>query len=150
MAEGKQEIVIREGSIPEVLSLSLAIPEFEQPYGGDVYAERLKGKPYLILVAVFGGKLVGFKVGYAWDKKVFYSWMGGVLPAFRRNGVAGILADVQAEWARKSGFTKLFFKTRNKHVDMIRFGLKKGFSITEVIKKDVKEEYRIVMEKDLD
>lgn len=149
MKEGTREIIIREGSIPEVLSLSLAIPEFQQPYGGDVYVERLKGKLHLVLVAVYGGKLVGFKVGYAWDSKVFYSWMGGVLPAFRRNGVAGILADVQADWARKSGFTKLFFKTRNKHIKMINFGLKKGFLITEVIKKDSKEEYRIIMEKEL-
>ncbi|GAB3647951.1 GNAT family N-acetyltransferase [Echinicola sediminis] len=149
MKEGKQEIIIREGSIPEILSLSLAIPEFQQSYGGEVYAERLKGKPHLVLVAVYGGKLVGFKVGYAWDSTAFYSWMGGVLPAFRRNGVAGILADVQADWAKKSGFTKLFFKTRNKHAKMINFGLKKGFMITEVIKKDTKEEYRIIMEKEL-
>ncbi|AGA78658.1 GNAT family N-acetyltransferase [Echinicola vietnamensis] len=143
----KPEIVIRGGTIAEVLSLSVAIPEFEQPYGDEAYAERLKSNPHLILVAEYGGKLVGFKVGYATDEKTFYSWMGGVLPAFRRNGIAGILAEVQTDWAKKSGYQKLVFKTRNIHSDMIRFGLKRGFMITELIKRDKPEDHRIIMEK---
>ncbi len=145
----KQEIVIREGSIAEVLSLRLAIPEFEQPFGDEVYAERLKGKNYLILVAESSGKLVGFKVGYALDDQTFFSWMSGVLPAFRRNGIANILADVQDNWARKSGFSKLLFKTRNKYVSMIQFGLKRGFLIVDLVKAPKLEESRVIMEKPL-
>ncbi|WP_215222889.1 GNAT family N-acetyltransferase [Echinicola shivajiensis] len=148
MAEsGKPEIIIREGSIAEVLSLSVAIPEFSDPYGDDVYVDRLKGKPHLILVAEYGGKLVGFKVGYAMDDEQFYSWMGGVLPAFRRSGVAGILADVQTNWAKQSGYVKLVFKTRNMHKDMIRFALKRGFMITDLIKRATVEDHRIILEK---
>ncbi|WP_200976243.1 GNAT family N-acetyltransferase [Echinicola sp. 20G] len=145
----KPEIIIRGGTIAEVLSISLAIPEFERSYGGDVYAERLQGKANLVLVAEYASKLVGFKVGYAIEEGTFYSWMGGVLPAFRRNGIAGVLADVQADWAKKSGYKKLFFKTRNRHKEMIRFGLKRGFMITDLVKKYPKEEFRIIMEKDL-
>lgn len=147
MKQENREIVIREGSIAEVLSLSLAIPEFEQPYGGEVYAERLKGRRYLVLVAVSGGKLVGFKVGYALDEVVFYSWMGGVLPAFRRKGIGNMLAHVQEEWAKQSGFSKMRLKTRNRHVAMIYFGLKRGFAVSDVIEKEHLEENRVVMEK---
>ncbi len=149
MIQERNEIVIREGSIAEVLSLSLAIPEFGQSYGGELYAERLKGRRFLVLVAVSGGKLVGFKVGYAVEEAVFYSWMGGVLPAFRRKGVGGMLAHVQEEWAMKSGFSSMRLEIGNRQASMINFGLKRGFLITDLIKNKNVEDYRVVMEKPL-
>jgi len=142
------EIHIREGSIPEVVTLSKQIPEFFEPYPEKVYEERLSGVPHLILIATVDGKSVGFKVGYRkFGQVVFYSWMGGVLNEYRRMGIATKLADQQEAWAKANGFCKITFKTRNHLINMIHFGLKRGFIISDLIKNGEIKDHRIVMEK---
>ena len=120
------KIAIEESNIEVAVACSEKIPEFRDPPGAGRYQERLTGVPHLILVAKVDGKLAGFKVGYERDG-YFYSWMGGVLPAFRRFGVAKKLADVQEDWARQQGYDAITFKTRNQHKGMLIFALKKRF-----------------------
>lgn len=143
-------LVIREASFDELYLIHQQIPEFPSKISMLYYGERLKNTLHLALVAELEGKVVGFKVGYQRDnQKIFYSWMGGVIPGFRKAGVASALAKFQEDWARENGFKKIFFKTRNRFPAMISFGLKRGFKIMEVIRKDSVEDYRIVMMKKL-
>ncbi len=139
---------IENSDIPTIVSLSHQIPEFDTPYEPAVYEQRLNDKPHLVLAAYSEGQAVGFKLGYACDG-YFYSWMGGVLPAFRKMGIAQALADEQHHWARLQGFSRVRFKTRNYLRAMLHFGIANGFHIIEVIPKDTIEQYRIVFEKDL-
>jgi len=73
--------------------------------------------------------------------------MGGVLPDFRKLGVAKALADRQELWAQQQGFEKVIFKTRNSHVGMLIFALKNGFQIIDVTPKAQLRDYRILLEK---
>ena len=144
------KIEIRESDISTVVKLSRQIPEFTDPHGEEVYRERLNGKKALILVAFEGQNPVGFKVGY--DKFAdgsFYSWMGGVLPAYRKNHIATLLATAQERWARENGYTSIVFKTRNRHKAMLIFALSNGFSIIDVEPRASLEEYRILLTKSL-
>lgn len=144
------EIIVREGSIEEVFQVHQGVPEFYEETTIDFYKDRLKDRLFLALVAEFDGELIGFKVGYQSQKpEALYSWMGGVRPAFRKSGAATGLANFQEEWAKKKGFTKVFFKTRNRFPEMIKFGLGRNFKIVEVIRKDRVEDFRIVMVKKL-
>ncbi len=142
---------IREASLSELLWVHQRIPEFSgKEISLDFYTERLKDKRYLALVAEKDGELLGFKVGYESDNpETFYSWMGGVRPEFRKNGIADALVDFQENWAKERGFKRIFFKTRNRLPPMIIFGLGRGFKIMEVIRKGGVEDYRIVMSKRL-
>lgn len=143
-------ILIRNGSIQEVVELSNRIPELIRPYAEEVYAERLRGRSHLILIATSEGQPIGFKVGYQKDSRpIFYSWMGGVLPDFRRRNVATALADSMEAWAKNKGYSKIFFKTRNRLTGMLHFGLERGFMITDIIRQEEIEEYRIFLEKSL-
>lgn len=141
---------IREASLEELLWVHERIPEFPGKASFDFYESRLRHRLHYSLVAEIEGELVGFKVGYQSDfPDTFYSWMGGVRPEFRKHGVASALADFQENWAREKGFSKVFFKTRNRFPDMINFGLNRGFKIIEVLPKGGVEDYRIVMMKEL-
>ncbi|MDF2157320.1 GNAT family N-acetyltransferase [Algoriphagus sp. CAU 1675] len=141
---------IREASLDELLWMHQQIPEFPGKASLDFYADRLKHRLFLALVAESKGELLGFKVGYQSDNpNVFYSWMGGVRPEFRKFGVADALAECQETWAKEKGFKSIFLKTRNRFPAMIAFGLKRGFKIMEVIPKGGVEDYRIVMQKEL-
>lgn len=140
-------ILIREGHIAEAVALSLSIPEFITPHPVEEYQKRLEGVPSLIIVAEIAGKIVGFKVGYAMDKQLFYSWMGAVLPEFRQFGVAKALAIQQEEWARTQGFTCIQFKTRNRLKAMLQFALGNGFDIIGMEPRETVAEYRILLQK---
>jgi predicted GNAT superfamily acetyltransferase len=80
------------------------IPEFsEGQYGLTEFQQRL-GPESLVLIAFDQMKPVGFKAGYTRGPSgSFYSWMGGVLPAFRRQGIARALARQQEKWAKDQG-----------------------------------------------
>lgn len=139
-------IAIRLGNIPEVVNLSRQIPEFIDPHSAPVYEERILAVPHLILVADVDGEPAGFKVGYQRDG-YFYSWMGAVLPAFRRLGIAQKLANYQEKWVKSEGYTTIRCKTRNHHKGMFIFALKNGFDVIEVQVKDSIGENRILLQK---
>ncbi|MBC8322537.1 MAG: GNAT family N-acetyltransferase [Candidatus Marinimicrobia bacterium] len=142
-------IHIKENRLKEAVQLSTQIPEFENLYESVEFQKRLKVK-HLILTANFQEKPVGFKIGYERDDDgSFYSWMGGVLPKFRKQCVAEKLADYQERWASENGYNFIRIKTRKKHKAMIAFSLKRGFRFTGEIPKIPDKETRIWMEKTL-
>ena len=139
---------IKNGIIEDAINISMQLPEFHNPHQKEVYEERLKGKKHLILIAFENKKPIGFKVGYERDD-TFYSWMGGVLPKFRKIGIAKALAKNQEEWARKNGFKTITFKTRNRLKGMLIFALKNNFNIISVEPRKPIGEYRILLRKNL-
>ena len=142
-------IHIREGLFHECVDLSFKISEFNSPYKIEEYKKRCAGK-YLVLIAEIDNQSVGFKIGYdRFNNGSFYSWMGGVLPKFRRMGVAYSLANFQEKWAAKNEFSSILLKTRQKHDGMIAFSLNRGFIITEETQLTPAEETRIWMQKSL-
>lgn len=143
-----QEFHIREGNIIQVVKISNQIPEFNQPHQTKEYEKRLGSTKHLILVAFDGEKPVGFKVGYQKENDgSFYSWMGGILPNYRKQGLARLLADHQEVWAKDQGYVKIKMKTRNRLKPMLFFALNNGFKITAVKPGPDIEENRILLEK---
>lgn len=141
-------MTIEEGTIDQAIAVSKAIPSFEAPPERAEYEKRLLGVPHLILVAYEAGQAAGFKVGYQ-RSGYFYSWMGGVLPHFRRRGIAKALADYQEEWAKQNNYFSITFKTRNQHKAMLLFALKNGFDIIDFEEKESVATNRIWLRKAL-
>ena len=72
----------------------------------DFFKDRCKSHPKLFSVLAFDEvSLVGFKMGYPYSETVFYSWIGGVLPRCRHQGIGKGLAKIQEQWAVDQGFT---------------------------------------------
>jgi len=140
---------IKEDSLNEAYEVSLKIPEFSSPYKIDEYQQRLNKKNHLVLIAFDNSdrKVVGFKVGYELSPDIFYSWMGAVLPEYRRHGIAESLADYQEDWACKRHYKIIQMKTREKHKAMIAFSLRRGFIIKSRINNQSPAETRLIMEK---
>jgi ribosomal protein S18 acetylase RimI-like enzyme len=57
--------------------------------------------------------LVGFKLGYAVTSRRYYSWLGGVDPAWRRRGIAAELMRRQHQWLEERGYQ--FVETETVH-----------------------------------
>ncbi|MDO9576525.1 MAG: GNAT family N-acetyltransferase [Candidatus Cloacimonadales bacterium] len=144
-----KEILIRIGTIEEVVELSLQIPEFDYVYAAAEYYKRFKERRSLILIAECDGKPVGFKVGCSTEDH-FQSLMGGVLPEFRRKGIADKLAKFQEQWCRENNFTTVRFRTKAKFKNMLFFALSRGFNIISFEDNDFNYlENRILLEKKL-
>lgn len=142
------DISIRKGSVQEVVHLSKQLPEFDNPHEENIYEERMQNKSGLILVATVNGVLAGFKVGYdKFGDGSFYTWMGGVIPEFRRLGLAKKLAHHQEQYAINKGYNSIILKTRNKHRNMRLFAVSSGYDVIKVILMKQIEENRIVLKK---
>ena len=142
-------ILIRPGNFQECIALSRQIPEFNSPYDVTEYEKRC-AEGHILLNAFVGEKPTGFKVGYDRFKDgSFYSWMGGVFPQYRKQGVSSSLANNQEKWTREKGFSSIRLKTWKRHQAMLKFCIQRGFTIIKKIPKNFDSESRIWLEKQL-
>lgn len=101
-------------------------------------------------VARSGGTPVGFKIGYRESRTVFYSAKGGVLPGYRRLGIARALLDEMARAVAADGYKRLAFDTfPNRHPGMAVMALKGGFKLTRADYNPTYRDYRLRFELDL-
>ena len=141
---------IHEGKLNDAVMVSANIPEFDNPYKIPEYSKRLDGTIHQILIAYDNHNPIAFKIGYQKHSDgSFYSWMGGVLPNYRRKGIANNLADRQEDWAKKNGYIAIKMQTREKHKAMLALAINRGFQITNRIENISSSNTRIWMKKPL-
>ncbi len=115
----------------------------------EFFTNRFREHSKVISVLAFNKKeLIGFKVGYPYDEDTFYSWVGGVLPNYRKQGIANKLAEQQELEAKSQGFNKIRNKSMNEFKPMMILNLKRGFDIVKFYTNS-KEQTKIVFEKHL-
>ncbi|EDK29373.1 hypothetical protein VSWAT3_11261 [Vibrionales bacterium SWAT-3] len=142
-------VIVREGSLEEVVSVVEQINEFAQKESVASLSQRLSDKKSLILVAEEEGVLLGFKIGYELEPNTFYSWFGGVSPLARNKGVAQAQLDVQEQWVKQQGYQQLKVKSRNQFPAMLRLLLRNGYQIEKLEEKEDIREHRIYFVKQL-
>jgi predicted GNAT family acetyltransferase len=138
-------------SIPEKNVLDGILHLHEQIFGQkDNLLEKMERKPnILIFVALDRGHVVGYKIGYELDKQTFYSWLGGVDPNIRKQGIGSMLMERQHDYLRDVGYKVVRTKTMNKWRNMLLLNIKSGFDVIETYIDD-KGLHKIVLEKKLD
>lgn len=113
------------------------------------FKQRLNEKENVFAITAFKNqKPVGFKVGYNYDETTFYSWVGGTLEEYREQGIAKQLAQLQEDWAKKKGYSKLRTKSMNRFKPMMILNLKNGFDIKQVYTNN-SGQTKIIFEKDI-
>ncbi|OCS92295.1 GNAT family N-acetyltransferase [Caryophanon latum] len=119
----------------------------EAVLGDELAEDSLYDLPnMLVLLAIENGRVVGFKIGYDIEDHVFYSWVGGVDPTFRRNGIAMQLIERQHEELKKLGYIAVRTYSRNELKEMLIVNLKAGFNIVDTF-TDHKGRHKIMLEK---
>ena len=90
-----------------------------------------KQKNLFLTLGLVDNEAVGFKLGYEYeqDEETFYSWIGAVLPQFRRLGVARELMQAQHDWCRTQGYKKVRTKSQNSYPGMLILNVKTGFEV---------------------
>ena len=125
---------------------------FDPAYSLNKIKSRLadKGQGILSMALDDDQNCLGFKLGYRWDDDSFYSWVGGVIPEARRQGIAKkLLDDLESFLKNNTTYKKLRTHSRNQFPEMIYLNLKSGFSITDTIPTDNPLDPKIVFIKKL-
>lgn len=118
-------------------------------YKLDFFKKRIYQKEGLIIALCYNDtQLIGFKIGYYYKSDTLYSWVGGVIPSFRKKGVAQQLLTLQHTKAKEKGYAKIRTKSMNKFKPMILLNLKNGFDIDNVYINDSNQK-KIIFIKEL-
>ena len=118
------------GTVKDILTVDAQIPEFVGRLTASKINEKLAGKRSLILIASTEGNPIACKVGYEQSVTEFYSWFGGVAPAYRRAGIADKLLAMQENWALDNGFNTLRVKSTNRFPAMLQLLVSRGYQIS--------------------
>lgn len=118
------------GTIDEVLAVDTQIPEFDGRTTASKLRNRLAVKTHLILIASDGDKPIAYKIGYGISSTEFYSWLGGVAPKYRKQGVATALREQQELWAIDNAYTAISVKSMNRYTAMLQLLIASGYQIS--------------------
>jgi GNAT superfamily N-acetyltransferase len=148
------DIIIEKFSeyTPELIARVLEMEQkvFDSPLSEETVTKELEGRGDLLALFAFSQDVCcGYKIGFKQSSEIFYSWIGGVAPGYRRLGIATRLMETQHSMAKAMGYKYVRSSTRNKFREMLLLNIKFGFEITGVQKKLRDDVISIVLEKEL-
>jgi GNAT superfamily N-acetyltransferase len=130
MADAIIDIVGPE-ELPDIVRLYNQI--FRPMRDMESFRRRFQGRfNVLQMVARLNERPVGFFLGFELKPTVFFAWFYGVLPDFRRQGIASQLMDAVHDWARQNEYETLRFECHNQHRPMLQLGIAKEYDIVGI------------------
>jgi predicted GNAT superfamily acetyltransferase len=137
-------------SIPSSTIMTGILDLHENIFGvsEDLISKMTKKPNLLIVTAMNGEKVIGYKIGYEINKDIFYSWLGGVDSNHRKDGIATQLMIKQHQILKENGYRTVQTKTMNKWRGMLLLNIKNGFDVTETYIDD-NGLHKIILEKSL-
>ncbi|WP_244668233.1 GNAT family N-acetyltransferase [Bacillus sp. NTK074B] len=114
----------------------------------DLITEMANKPEILIDIAMDDSRVIGYKIGYQLDTHTFYSWLGGVDPNYRKQGIAAELMKQQHQTLKELGFKVVQTKTMNKWRSMLILNIKNGFDVIDTYTNE-KGLHKIILEKKL-
>ena len=139
-----------DNSMPDVERLKGIVALHYEIFGtADELINKMTSKPRLVVVtAMEGNQVIGYKMGYELDTYTFYSWLGGVRIKYRKYGIASKLMEIQHQYVREQGYHVVQTKTMNKWRNMLILNIKSGFDVMSTY-TDKNGQHKIVLEKKL-
>jgi GNAT superfamily N-acetyltransferase len=99
----------------------------------EFFSRRYLGRHNVLqMVARIEERAVGFFLGFELKPDVFFSWFYGVLPDYRRQGIASQIIEAVHEWAREHDYEAIRFECYNQHRPMLHLGIALGYDIVGI------------------
>ena len=123
---------------------------FTPPRDVDSFRRRVEGRRgVLILIAQLERRPVGFLSALELKPDTHFGWLCGVLPEFRRHGIASQLLGAHEAWARQEGYELLRFECYNRHRPMLHTAITHGYNIVGIRWDGQHHDNLVIFEKDL-
>jgi GNAT superfamily N-acetyltransferase len=103
------------------------------PRDVESFQRRYRGRYNILqLVARLQDRPIGFFLGFELKPSVFFAWFYGVLPEFRRQGIASQLMDAVHSWAKQNEYESIRFECHNQHRPMLHLAIAMGYDIVGI------------------
>ncbi len=103
---------------------------FRPPRDVDSFHRRFRGRYNVLqLLARIGDRNVGFFIGFELKPSVYFAWFYGVLPDFRRQGIASQLMEAVHSWAQQNEYESIRFECHNQHRAMLHLAIALQYDI---------------------
>jgi GNAT superfamily N-acetyltransferase len=123
--------LVGPNDLPVIVSIYNQI--FRPPRDVESFRRRFRGRYNVLqLVARIQDRPVGFFLGFELKPTVYFSWFYGVLPEYRRQGIASQLMDAVHAWARQNDYESLRFECHNQHRPMLHLAIALGYDIVGI------------------
>jgi len=127
MADATIDIVGQE-DLPLIVELYNQI--FRPPRDLESFKRRYRGRYNILqMIARLQDRPVGFFLGFELKPTVFYAWFYGVVPDFRRQGIASQLMEAVHAWARQNEYESVRVECHNQHRPMLHLSISLGYDI---------------------
>lgn len=148
MASAKIDIVSL-GDLPVIVDLYNQM--FRPTREIEFFRRRYLGRyNELLLIASLDERPVGFFLGFELKPSVYFSWLFGVLPEFRRVGVASQLMDAVHHWVAEHGYASIRLECQNQHRPIMHMAIAQGYDITGIRWDPDRGHNLVIFEKSLD
>jgi GNAT superfamily N-acetyltransferase len=106
---------------------------FRPPRDVESFIRRYRGRYNVLqLIARLDNRPVGFFLGFELKPTVFFAWFYGVIPEFRRQGIASQLMDAVHEWAKQNDYESIRFECHNQHRPMLHLAIALGYDMVGI------------------
>jgi GNAT superfamily N-acetyltransferase len=114
----------------------------------DSFRRRFQGRNNeLRLIARVNDRPVGFFLGFELKPTVYFGWFYGVIPEFRRQGIASQLMDAVHSWAKQNEYESVRFECHNQHRPMLHLAIEQGYDIAGIRWDPDRGENLVIFEK---
>jgi len=114
----------------------------------DSFRRRFQGRNNeLRLIARVNDRPVGFFLGFELKPTVYFGWFYGVIPEFRRQGIASQLMDAVHSWAKQNEYESVRFECHNQHRPMLHLAIQQGYDIAGIRWDPDRGENLVIFEK---
>ena len=147
MATAKIDIVGPQ-DLPVIVDLYSQI--YRPPRDIEFFRRRFLGRyNALHLIATLDERPVGFFLGFELKPSVFFSWLYGVLPEFRRKAIASQLMDAAHDWARQHEYASIRMECHNQHRPVLHMGIALGYDIVGIRWDPDRQQNLVIFERSL-
>lgn len=130
MANAKIDIVGKT-DIPTIVSLYNEI--FRPHREAEFFQRRLLGRyNELLMLATLDERPVGFFLGFELKPSVYFAWLFGVAPEFRRVGVAAQLMVAMHDWVASHGYAAIRLECQNQHRPMLHMAIEHEYDVVGI------------------
>jgi len=106
---------------------------FRPPRAQESFRRRFRGRYNVLqLIARLADRPVGFFLGFELKPNVYFAWFYGVLPEFRRQGIASQLMEAVHSWAQQNDYESIRFECHNQHRPMLHLAIALGYDIVGI------------------
>jgi GNAT superfamily N-acetyltransferase len=118
--------------------------------GVEYFERRFRSRENILcLIAEVDRQPVGFSCGFELKPNTWFKWLVGVLPDYRRAGIASQLSEAEQAWAADHGYQFARMECHNQHRPVLQLAISQGFDVIGIRWDNERHNNLVIFEKDI-